>query len=164
MTIPHNTSCTPNLGASLAITTCIICSPWNESGSHISCRSSWHFHQPLRIKDNYVAFALFFLVGFPSCGVTTGVICAFFCVFYLGVTVPVFPVVENFSFNLIQSPFRVFALGQCSPKMLYFLSKVTGPVQTTVALWIRVLTTLYLAARLWWLSHCKYCAWVFYIL
>ena len=30
-----------------------------------------------------------------------------------------------------------------------FLGSNSGPVQTTTALWVRVLTTLYLAARLW---------------
>ena len=36
------------------------------------------------------------------------------------------------------------------------LVRSSGPVQTTFALWVRGLITLYLAARLWWLSHCKY--------
>ena len=40
----------------------------------------------------------------------------------------------------------------------------SGVVQTVLALWVSVTMTLYLAARLWWLSHCKYwsvCVWVF---
>ena len=36
------------------------------------------------------------------------------------------------------------------------LWKGSGPVQTGMALWVRVTMTLYLAERLWWLSHCKY--------
>ena len=36
------------------------------------------------------------------------------------------------------------------------LVRSSGPVQTTLALWVSVLTILYLAVRLWWLSHCKY--------
>ena len=32
----------------------------------------------------------------------------------------------------------------------------SGPVQTVLALWVSVPMTLYLADRLWWLSHCKY--------
>ena len=36
------------------------------------------------------------------------------------------------------------------------LLRGSGPVQTVFALWVRVPMTLYLAARLWWLSDCKY--------
>ena len=34
--------------------------------------------------------------------------------------------------------------------------KSSGMVQTVLALWTSVPMTLYLADRLWWLSHCKY--------
>ena len=34
--------------------------------------------------------------------------------------------------------------------------KSSGLVQTVSALWVSVPMTLYLADRLWWLSHCKY--------
>ena len=34
--------------------------------------------------------------------------------------------------------------------------KSSGPLQTVLGLWVRVPMTLYLAERLWWLSHCKY--------
>ena len=34
--------------------------------------------------------------------------------------------------------------------------KSPGVVQTVLALWVSVPVTLYLADRLWWLSHCKY--------
>ena len=34
--------------------------------------------------------------------------------------------------------------------------KNSGPVQTVLAKWVSVPMTLYLADRLWWLSHCKY--------
>ena len=32
----------------------------------------------------------------------------------------------------------------------------SGSVQTVLALWVSVPMTLYLAERLWWLSHCRY--------
>ena len=32
----------------------------------------------------------------------------------------------------------------------------SGLLQTVLALWVRVLITLYLAERWWWLSHCQY--------
>ena len=32
----------------------------------------------------------------------------------------------------------------------------SGEVHTTLTLWVHVPMTLYLADRLWWLSHCKY--------
>ena len=35
------------------------------------------------------------------------------------------------------------------------LWRSSGPVQTVLALWVSVPMTLYLADRLWWLSHCK---------
>ena len=34
--------------------------------------------------------------------------------------------------------------------------KHSGLLQTVLALWEKLLMTLYLAARWWWLSHCKY--------
>ena len=36
--------------------------------------------------------------------------------------------------------------------------KSSGVVQTVLALWVSVPMTLYLAERLWWLSHCKHCS------
>ena len=43
-----------------------------------------------------------------------------------------------------------------SLRCLTSLSRNSGLVQTVFALWVSVPMTLYLADRLWWLSHCKY--------
>ena len=47
-------------------------------------------------------------------------------------------------------------LDRSSLRCYYSLLQSSCPIQTILALWIRVLMTLYLAARLWWLSYCKY--------
>ena len=70
--------------------------------------------QSLCVKNNYVTFLVFFLVGVPPCGVTTGLAGAFFWVFPLGVTV--FLAVEDFLFHVVQGPFGVLAFD--SPKVL----------------------------------------------
>ena len=72
------------------------------------------FPQSLCVRNNYVTFAVFFLVV-PLCGVTAGVAGSFW-VFPLGVTV--FSVVEDIPFLLVQCPLSVLALGQHSPKVL----------------------------------------------
>ena len=36
------------------------------------------------------------------------------------------------------------------------LQRSSGLLQTVLAIWVRVLMTLYSAERWWWLSHCKY--------
>ena len=72
--------------------------------------------QSLCVRNNYVTFTVFVLVGVSSHGVRTGVSGAFFWIFPFGVTV--FLAVEDFSFHLVQDPFGVLALGQHSPKVL----------------------------------------------
>ena len=47
-------------------------------------------------------------------------------------------------------------LTKASLRCCISLWKSSGPVQTVLALCVRVPMTLYLAERLWWLSHCKY--------
>ena len=59
--------------------------------------------------------------------------------------------------HLVQSPFGILALGESFPEVCSFscLSN-SGLLHTVLAPWERVLITLNLAERLWWLSHCKY--------
>ena len=47
-------------------------------------------------------------------------------------------------------------LSKASLRCYISLWKSSGPVDTVLALWVRVPITLYLIERLWWLSHCKY--------
>ena len=68
--------------------------------------------------------------------------------------------VESFLL-LVQSPFGIFALGESFPKVLLFLFEQLRITAHSLALWERVLITLNLAERLWWLSHSRYCSvWV----
>ena len=63
--------------------------------------------------------------------------------------------VESF-LHLVQSPLRVFAVGESLPEVLLFFWSNSGLLHTVEALWERVWITLNLAERWWWLSHCKY--------
>ena len=56
----------------------------------------------------------------------------------------------------VQSPFWVLALCECFPEMLHHFWRSSGLLQTVFSLYVRVLITLYLAERWWWLSHCRY--------
>ena len=57
--------------------------------------------------------------------------------------------------HLVQSHCGVSTISKCFPEMLhFFLEKLR--IATGLALWVRVLMTLYLAERWWWLFHYKY--------
>ena len=58
--------------------------------------------------------------------------------------------------HLVQSPFGILALGESFPEVFLSCLSNSGLLHTVLALWERVLITLNLAERLWWLSHCKY--------
>ena len=63
--------------------------------------------------------------------------------------------VESF-LHLVQSPFRIFALHESFPEVFLFLCELLKIATHSFGLWERVLMTLNLAERLWWLSHCRY--------
>ena len=56
----------------------------------------------------------------------------------------------------ILSKAHLLAFGKGLPEVLYSWFKSSGLVQTILALWVRVLVTLYLATWRWWLSNWKY--------
>ena len=58
--------------------------------------------------------------------------------------------------HLVQSPFRLFTLGECPPEMIHFFVEKLRIATHCLALWVRVLITLNFAERWWWLSHCRY--------
>ena len=60
------------------------------------------------------------------------------------------------SLYLAQSPFQVFTLGKCLPDMVHFLLEKLRIATYSLALCVKVLITLYLAERWWWLFHSKY--------
>ena len=96
--------------------------------------------QPLCVRNNYVAFTGFFLVWVPTSS---------------------WILLSSWLLKILLSTLSMAHLGYLnlvSALLRYCNSLVrsSGQVQTTLALWVSVLTTLYLAARLWWLSHCKY--------
>ena len=57
--------------------------------------------------------------------------------------------------HFVQSPLGIFTLRAFLRCSFSCLSN-SGLLHTVLALWERVLITLNLAERLWWLSHCKY--------
>ena len=58
--------------------------------------------------------------------------------------------------HLVQSPLGIFTFGESFPEVFFSCLSNSGLLHTVWALWERVLITLNLAERLWWLSHCKY--------
>ena len=58
--------------------------------------------------------------------------------------------------HFVQSPLGILAFSESLPEILFFFLSSLGLLHTVWALWERVLMTLNLAERLWWLSHCKY--------
>ena len=56
----------------------------------------------------------------------------------------------------VQSPLGIFTFSESLPEMFLYCLSNSGLLHTVWALWERVLMTLNLAERLWWLSHCKY--------
>ena len=56
--------------------------------------------------------------------------------------------------HLVQSQFGIVTIGESFPEMLHFILQELR-IATDMALLVRVLMTLYLAERWWWLSHCK---------
>ena len=53
--------------------------------------------------------------------------------------------------HLVQSPFGIFALGESFPEVFLFCLSNSGLLHTVWDLWKRVLITLNLPERLWWL-------------
>ena len=108
----------------------------------------------LFVRNNYVTFTVFVLVGVPPCGVTTGV---------AGVSsgdslwvLLSSQLLKIFLSTISKAHLGYLLLVRALLKCCNFLVRNSGPVQITFALWEIVLTTLYLAARIWWLPHCKY--------
>ena len=58
--------------------------------------------------------------------------------------------------HLIQIPLGIFAFSESFPEVFFFLFEQLRITAHSLALWERVLITLNLAERLWWLSHCRY--------
>ena len=58
--------------------------------------------------------------------------------------------------HFVQSPLGVLALGESHPEVFFFLFEQLRIAAHSLGLWERVLITLNLAERLWWLLHCKY--------
>ena len=56
----------------------------------------------------------------------------------------------------VQSPLGIFALGESFPEVFFFLFEQLRITAHSFGLWERVLITLNLAGRLWWLSHCRH--------
>ena len=108
----------------------------------------------LCLRNNYVTFAVFSLLG------------------SLPVVLPLVLLMPSSGFSplvlLSSQLLRIFLsiLSRTHLEYLHLVSALircynslirsSGSVQTTLALWVRVLIKLYLAVRLWWLSHCKY--------
>ena len=61
-----------------------------------------------------------------------------------------------FAADLFNTFSLAFSVDRASLRCCYSFFRSSGPVQTVLTLWLRVPMTLYLAARLWWLSHCTY--------
>ena len=49
--------------------------------------------------------------------------------------------------HLVQSPFGIFTIGESLPEMIHFFFGEAQDCYTVLALWVRVLMTLYLAER-----------------
>ena len=64
--------------------------------------------------------------------------------------------VMNLLCTLSKAHLGYWHLDRASLRCWISLLKNSSPVQTVSPLWVRVPVTLYLSARLWWLSHCKY--------
>ena len=64
--------------------------------------------------------------------------------------------VINLLWTLSRAHLGYLHLDRTSLRCCISLLKNSSPVQTVFALWVRVPMTLYLAARLCWLSHCRY--------
>ena len=58
--------------------------------------------------------------------------------------------------HLVQGSLGIFALSESFPEVFFSCLSNSGLLHTVLALWERVLITLNLAERLWWLSHCRY--------
>ena len=59
--------------------------------------------------------------------------------------------------HLVQSPFGIFVLGESFPEVFFVLFEQLRITAHSVGpMGERVLITLNLAERLWWLSHCRY--------
>ena len=98
------------------------------------------------------------LVQVPPCGVTTGVVMSS----SLGSS-QVLPTLlfswllfMNFLSTLSSAHLGYLHLVRAFLQGYISLLRSSGLVQRVLALWVRVLITVYLAARLWQLSHCKY--------
>ena len=58
--------------------------------------------------------------------------------------------------TLLMAPWGFLHLTKAFLRCCSSLWRSSGPVHTVFALWVSVPMTIYLADRLWWLSHCKY--------
>ena len=58
--------------------------------------------------------------------------------------------------HFVQSPLGILAFSESLPEMFFSCLSSSGLLHTVWPLWERVLITLHLAERLWWLSHSKY--------
>ena len=66
-----------------------------------------------------------------------------------------FPFITLF-WTLLMAHLGYLHLASASLRCCSSSFRSSGVVQTDLALWVSVPMTLYLAASLWWLSHCKY--------
>ena len=105
-----------------------------------------------------MTFAVFVLGSVPPYIIMAGVVTVLFTGFPLGVshvTLFLSPLM-NFHSTLSRAHLGYLYLVRTFLRCCNSLFKSSGLVHTVLALWVRVLITLYLAARSWWLSHCKY--------
>ena len=63
---------------------------------------------------------------------------------------------RNLLWTLSHTHLWYLHLERASLRYCISLLRSSGPVPTVFTLWVRGLMTLYLAARIWWLSHSKY--------
>ena len=63
---------------------------------------------------------------------------------------------STFCCTLVMAQWGYLHFHSAVPKWFISPWSSSGSVKTTSGLWVNVPMTLYLAERLWWLSHCKY--------
>ena len=110
----------------------------------------------LCIRHYYMSFIVLLLGRVTYCNVTNGVVTVFFYLVLPGY----FPtllssrlLLMNFLSSLSKALLGYLHLVRAFLRCCISLLRNSGLVQTVLALWVMVLITLYLATRLWWLSH-----------
>ena len=112
----------------------------------------------LCIRYDYMPLIVFILGKVPPFSVTTGLLLSssLGCLWVLSTLLFSWLLLINFLSTLSKDHLGYLHLVRAFLRCCISLLRSLDFMQTVLALWVRVLITLYLATRLWWLSHCKY--------